>query len=103
MAFTLLPQIHLDLRAVASQTPGPLLSTDLEESIMATCAHCKTQETGMYESGVPICLACATDKAAKIKPVERGAAYGTMDGTGTLPKDLEKESPPSGINSQTKN
>ena len=34
---------------------------------MAKCAYCKTQETEMYEkNGVPICLACATDKAAKI-------------------------------------
>ena len=35
----------------------------------------------IYECGVPVCLACATDKAAKIKPVERATAYGTMDGT----------------------
>ena len=33
----------------------------------------------MYENGVPICLACATDKAAKITPAERATAYGTMD------------------------
>ena len=29
---------------------------------MALCAQCKTQETQMYENGLPICLACATDK-----------------------------------------
>ena len=34
---------------------------------MATCAHCKTQETHLYEKGVPICLACA-DGHTKSKP-----------------------------------
>ena len=32
---------------------------------MATCAHCKKQETELYENGVPICIACATDKAVE--------------------------------------
>ena len=56
---------------------------------MAQCAHCNTQETQMYENGVPICLACATDKAANIKHFEPSTAYGTMDGTGgNLPEEL---------------
>ena len=32
---------------------------------MAKCAHCKKQETQMYEKGVPLCIACATDKAVE--------------------------------------
>lgn len=58
---------------------------------MAICAHCRTQETQMYENGIPVCLACATDIAAKIAPAERATAYGTMDGTGSaLPKDFKR-------------
>jgi hypothetical protein len=57
---------------------------------MENCAQCKTQETQMYQNGVPICLACATDKAAKIDPIERVPTYGATDGTGSsLPKDLK--------------
>jgi hypothetical protein len=48
---------------------------------MANCAQCKNEETQMYESGVPICLACATDKAANIKREERPRSSGTMDET----------------------
>ena len=45
---------------------------------MAICAYCKRQETQTYENAVPICLACATDKA-----VERAAtAYGKTDRAG---------------------
>jgi hypothetical protein len=45
----------------------------------------------MYENGIPVCLACATDIAAKIAPAERATAYGTMDGTGSaLPKDFKR-------------
>ena len=51
---------------------------------MAKCVHCKTQETEMYEKGVPICLACATDKA-----VQRAAA-----GNGTSHKPPIKHKPP---------
>lgn len=59
---------------------------------MAICAHCKTQETEVYEkNGAPICLACATDKAADIQRVERATAHSAMDGTGiNLPKDLKR-------------
>jgi hypothetical protein len=32
---------------------------------MATCAHCKTQETQLFQNGVPICLDCA---GARTKP-----------------------------------
>jgi hypothetical protein len=34
---------------------------------MAICAHCKTQETHLFENGVPICLDCA-DGHIKPKP-----------------------------------
>lgn len=43
---------------------------------MAICAHCKTQETEMYQTGVPVCIACATDNDA-----DRAAnPYGKTDG-----------------------
>ena len=43
---------------------------------MATCFHCKTEETALYENGVPICIACANARDAKIKQGDRkwGAA-----------------------------
>lgn len=34
---------------------------------MATCFHCKTQETQLYENGVPICIACANGRDKKAK------------------------------------
>ncbi len=34
---------------------------------MELCAFCKTKETALYESGVPICLGCA-DARTKRKP-----------------------------------
>ena len=37
---------------------------------MATCAHCKTQETELYAGGVPICLDCANPT----KPTEADRA-----------------------------
>jgi hypothetical protein len=54
---------------------------------MATCAHCKTQETDLFDNGVPICIACATNKDAKAKPMERATAYGKM---GKMPDDLKR-------------
>ena len=35
---------------------------------MATCAHCKTQETQLFENGVPVCIACAQGPSIKPKP-----------------------------------
>jgi hypothetical protein len=35
---------------------------------MATCAHCKTQETQLYENGVPICLDCADGRIKTKSP-----------------------------------
>ena len=35
---------------------------------MATCAFCKTQETHLYENGVPICLKCIEARSFKRKP-----------------------------------
>lgn len=35
---------------------------------MATCFHCKTEETQLYENGVPICLRCANSPPIKHKP-----------------------------------
>ena len=34
---------------------------------MATCAHCKTQQTELYENGVPVCILCADARDARIK------------------------------------
>jgi hypothetical protein len=50
---------------------------------MAICAQCETQETNLYENGIPICLACATDKAAGVRREHRPNGPGTTDGTGT--------------------
>ena len=38
---------------------------------MAVCAHCKKQETELYENGVPICIACANARDAKAKQGNR--------------------------------
>ena len=54
---------------------------------MAICARCNTQETQLYENGLPICLACATDKAVE----QASAANGTVKRTPkNLPKDLKR-------------
>jgi hypothetical protein len=58
---------------------------------MAACAHCKTQETGMYENGVPVCLACTTDIAAKVNRFGLNPAHSMVDGAGSLPKDLKRD------------
>ena len=34
---------------------------------MPTCVHCKTEETQLYQNGVPICLQCADAYEAKTK------------------------------------
>ena len=57
---------------------------------MAICAHCKTQETQLYENGVPLCLACATDVAAKINRFELDPAHRMVDGAGSLPKEVKR-------------
>jgi hypothetical protein len=42
---------------------------------MATCAKCKTEETEFYESGVPICFACANARQEiKLDKMERAFA-----------------------------
>ena len=38
---------------------------------MELCAHCKAQETQLYESGVPICLSCANTRDAELKQAEQ--------------------------------
>lgn len=35
---------------------------------MATCFHCKTEETQLFENGVPICLKCAEARSFGPKP-----------------------------------
>jgi hypothetical protein len=30
---------------------------------MATCAHCKTEQTQLYSYGVPVCIKCADIRA----------------------------------------
>jgi hypothetical protein len=63
---------------------------------MATCAHCNTEETELYESGVPICLRCANAKEAKIMQGTRGRAAaangnGQFSTTfGVVPEDLKQ-------------
>ena len=42
---------------------------------MAICFHCKTEETQLYENGVPICLKCV-----KEPPSKRKAAASEQDG-----------------------
>ena len=55
---------------------------------MATCAHCTKQETELYENGVPICIACATDRA-----VQRAAApNGTGHSAGTFTRIPDPQS-----------
>ena len=34
---------------------------------MATCAHCKIQETEIHESGIPICLKCTVERDGKAR------------------------------------
>ena len=55
---------------------------------MATCAHCKTQETELYENGTPICLACATDKAADRAAATNGTSHNPDRETGILQEML---------------
>jgi hypothetical protein len=58
---------------------------------MAQCAQCETQETNLYENGVPICLACATDKAAGIRREHRSNGNGTTDRKGdNLPEGTKR-------------
>ena len=35
---------------------------------MATCARCKTEETQLYVSGVPVCLKCSEARTTPRKP-----------------------------------
>ena len=35
---------------------------------MATCAHCKTEDTELHENGVPICLDCSEVRSIKREP-----------------------------------
>jgi len=35
---------------------------------VATCFRCKTQETELYENGVPICLKCVDARSVKRRP-----------------------------------
>jgi hypothetical protein len=49
---------------------------------MATCAHCKTQETQLYEDGVPICIPCANAvQEAKLDGIERASAAAAGGGS----------------------
>lgn len=42
---------------------------------MATCFHCKTEETQLFENGVPICLVCANTRAeAKLDTLQWAAS-----------------------------
>ena len=34
---------------------------------MVTCAYCKTQDTELYHSGIPICLTCVNAREANAK------------------------------------
>jgi hypothetical protein len=39
---------------------------------MARCAYCRTAETDLYDSGVPICLACSEQREGKRKALSTG-------------------------------
>jgi len=42
---------------------------------MAICAKCKTEETEVYEAGVPICIPCANvQQEAKLDTLERASS-----------------------------
>jgi hypothetical protein len=57
---------------------------------MAICAYCKTQETETFENGVPICLACSTDKAAHVNRKLPADTRATNARTTELPEDLKR-------------
>lgn len=52
---------------------------------MAQCAHCKTEETELYEYGVPVCLKCANIRAER-SHTEDGD---TSRRHGTIPENLD--------------
>jgi hypothetical protein len=54
---------------------------------MASCAHCKTEETQLYENGVPICLKCA---AIRDRQVSRSSPTAGGDIRIALVEDLLK-------------
>ena len=42
---------------------------------MATCGYCKTQQTQLYEDGVPICIMCSNAiQEAKLDGIEKASA-----------------------------
>lgn len=45
---------------------------------MATCARCNTQETQLYENGVPICLDCADGRTKRKPPATDQQIRATM-------------------------
>ena len=47
---------------------------------MAICAHCKTQETELYENSVPICVKCATIRDAAAKGQSRNVHAALVQG-----------------------
>jgi hypothetical protein len=53
---------------------------------MTACAHCKTQDTQLYVSGVPICLNCSERREAK--PVEFKSPQTEQEIRGSLLHDI---------------
>ena len=61
---------------------------------MAICAFCNTQETELFESGVPICLPCANARDARSQEdTPERAAAANADGhlDPIVPEDLKRE------------
>jgi hypothetical protein len=68
--------------------------SERKEVPMAICAHCKTEETELFESNVPICLACANARDARSKKdTPERAAAANADGhlDPIVPGDLKRE------------
>jgi hypothetical protein len=36
---------------------------------MTKCAHCKLEDTELYENGIPLCLKCSDKREAKTEPL----------------------------------
>ena|SRR6266853_1040966 len=49
--------------------------------LMAICADCKTEETDLYENGVPICLKCEQKRKAKSSDVRTVLVSGIVEAT----------------------
>jgi hypothetical protein len=55
---------------------------------MGLCVYCKTEETQLYVSGIPICLACADARETAVRQnrfvVENGNGHAIADSPDAL-------------------